>query len=75
MAACRLTAWPKNMAAQMSALEVLNANYNFLEDLSGLKGLRSLRKVSLVGNRLGDSAEVGPGTLKGLEQLEEVDLR
>lgn len=62
------------MTTQMSALEVLNVNYNFLEDLAGLRGMRSLRKISVVGNRLGHSVEAGFG-LKGLEQLEEVDLR
>lgn len=71
MAACRLSAWPKSIAAQMSSLEVLNVNYNFLEDLAGLKGMRNLRKVSVVGNRL----EGGDRGLKGLESLEEVDLR
>jgi Leucine-rich repeat (LRR) protein len=55
----------------MPSLEVLNVNYNFLEDLAGLKGMRSLRKVSVVGNRL----EGGDRGLKGLESLEEVDLR
>lgn len=72
MAACRLPAWPKNMAVQMPSLEVLNVNYNFMEDLTGLKGMRKLRKISVVGNRLGD---VGSGGLRGLDQLEEVDLR
>lgn len=55
----------------MPGLEVLNVNYNFFEDLDGLKRMRTLRKVSVVGNRLGE----GEVSLIGLDKLEEVDLR
>lgn len=71
MAACRLSTWPANMSRNMPGLEVLNVNYNFFEDLDGLKGMKTLRKVSVVGNRLGE----GDVSLIGLDKLEEVDLR
>ena len=75
MAACRLSAWPRRFARRLPNLEVLNANYNFFEDLSGLESLSGLRKVSAVGCRLGGSAKGAVKALRGLSELEHVDLR
>ncbi|WVF70606.1 hypothetical protein IAT40_005398 [Kwoniella sp. CBS 6097] len=85
-AACRLSSWPAGVgfATTMPNLKVLNVNYNHLPDLDGIKELKGLRKLTLVGGRLGSDAEVESGTshgrgvlegLKGLESLEEVDFR
>lgn len=65
------------MVDRMPGLRVLNLNYNFLDHLDGLSGMTGLRRVTVVGNRLGGSttgAKVMRG-LKGLTGLEEVDLR
>lgn len=75
VAACRLSAWPKQFAARMPKLEVLNINYNYLEDLRGLDGMKALRKVMVVGNRLQADARALCHGLKGLEKVEEIDLR
>ena len=75
-AACNLRALPRDMARTMPSLKVLNINYNYLENLDGLAGLKSLRKISVVGNRLGGSG--GKAVMRGLKDistLEEVDLR
>ncbi|WVQ97321.1 hypothetical protein IAU59_004432 [Kwoniella sp. CBS 9459] len=85
-AACRLSAWPAGsaFATNMPNLKVLNVNYNHLPNLDGVRGLKGLRKLTLVGGRLGSDADVERGVshgrgvlegLKGLESLEEVDLR
>lgn len=74
-AACNLSSWPTRFAERAPNLRILNVNYNFLPDLNGLAGMVLLRKVMVVGNRLGSG---GPGAtrgLKGLASLEEIDLR
>lgn len=71
-AACRFSALP-NLAG-MPQLEVLNANYNFIETLDGLAGAGGLRKVMLVGNRLCGVGEELVRPLEGL-RVEELDLR
>lgn len=52
LAACRLTALPEGMWKKLPNLRVLNLNYNFLEDIRPLGGLRRLRKLSIIGSRL-----------------------
>jgi hypothetical protein len=63
------------MANTMPSLRVLNVNYNFLDHLDGLSGMAGLRKVTVVGNRLGGGGGKVMRGLKGLIGLEEVDLR
>ncbi|WWC86221.1 uncharacterized protein L201_001094 [Kwoniella dendrophila CBS 6074] len=81
IAACGLTEWPQNFSSNhLPNLKVLNLNYNYLPNLAGIKGLKGLRKITLVGGRLGseDSGSHGKNILeglKGLENLEEVDFR
>jgi len=60
----------------MPNLRHVNLNYNFLEDLKGLSGLQGLRKLSLIGARLGEtgSREI-ISDLRGLGTLESVDIR
>lgn len=76
VAACSLTTWPTGLSRRMPKLEILNANYNYFYDLNGLRGLTSLRKLSVVGSKLGEGGRGAVMTgLKGLSELEEVDLR
>lgn len=51
-------------------------NYNFFEDLSGLEGLQGLRKLMMIGCRLGE--ERSSSVMRSVRQigtLEEIDLR
>ncbi|WWD17902.1 hypothetical protein CI109_102347 [Kwoniella shandongensis] len=79
LAACKMSTWPKDFAKKMPNLKVLNMNYNYVKDLSGVKGLKGLRKLTVVGGRLGgEEGADGRGVmegLKGLTNLEEVDFR
>ncbi|EJC98028.1 L domain-like protein [Fomitiporia mediterranea MF3/22] len=55
LAACRLTTLPPNFSSIMPNIRALNLNYNFLETdeiARGLVGLRRLRKLTIVGNRM-----------------------
>ncbi|KAK4686278.1 protein NUD1, partial [Tremellales sp. Uapishka_1] len=75
-AACKITSWPANLATKCPNLRILNVNYNYIENLDGLKGMNGLRKLMVVGNRLGGRENRGVvGGLKGLLGLEEIDLR
>lgn len=74
-AACSLSTLPSNFANCMSNLKILNLNYNFLSSLDGLGGLRKLRKLTVVGCRLGGKEKGLVQSLRGLQGLEELDLR
>ncbi|ORY32290.1 hypothetical protein BCR39DRAFT_523772 [Naematelia encephala] len=74
-AACKLSAWPSDFTSRLPNLKILNVNYNFLADLDGVRGLRGLRKLTVVGNRLGGSGPGAVAGLHGLTSLEEIDLR
>ena len=75
-AACSLTSWPRDMARRMPNLKILNLNYNYFENLNGLYGMTELRKLTIVGGRLGGSGAKGVvGALRGMTSLEEIDLR
>jgi len=52
LAACRLTVLPEGMSRLLPNLRVLNLNYNFLEDVEPLAGLRRLEKLTIIGSRL-----------------------
>lgn len=75
-AACKLSEWPADLARRVPNLRCLNLNYNFLRDLDGLQGLTALRKLMMVGGRLGaNGTKLVLRGLRGLEGLQEVDLR
>ncbi|WVW82275.1 hypothetical protein I302_104281 [Kwoniella bestiolae CBS 10118] len=79
IAACQLTIWP-DFSKLLPNLKVLNMNYNYLRNLDGVKGLKGLRKLTLVGGRLGSEEVIGGSKgilegLKGLDGLEEIDFR
>ncbi|KIR30300.1 leucine repeat containing protein [Cryptococcus deuterogattii LA55] len=80
-AACKISQWPRDFASNAPHLKMLNLNYNYFTDLNGVKGMNNLRKLTLVGGRLGgeeagkrDGRDVMAG-LRGLQNLEELDLR
>lgn len=73
-AACNLSSWPAGLASKAPNLHILNLNYNFVDNLDGLAGLKRLRKLMVVGCRLGARGNAARG-LDGLDALEEVDLR
>ena len=74
-AACKMSSWPSRFSEIAPHLKVLNLNYNYLEHLDGVHGMTGLRKVMVVGNRLGGGDKAVLRGLKGLHGLEEIDLR
>ncbi|GHJ90363.1 hypothetical protein NliqN6_6765 [Naganishia liquefaciens] len=75
-AACSMAEWPENFAARLPNLRILNVNYNFLEDLSGLEGIQGLRKLMMIGCRLGEERSSSVmRSIRAIGTLEEIDLR
>ncbi|KAI0304542.1 hypothetical protein B0F90DRAFT_1706753 [Multifurca ochricompacta] len=74
IAACRLSKLPQNLSAIVPNLRVLNLNYNFLEDLKPLEGLRRLNKLTIIGSRLKGTKGIIK-VLRGCTDLEMVDFR
>ena len=74
IAACRLTALPPNIATLVPNLRVLNLNYNFLEDVKPLEGLRRLNKLTIIGSRLKGTNGIIK-VLRGCPDVEMVDFR
>lgn len=71
-----MSEWPENFAARLPNLRILNANYNFLEDLSGLEGIQGLRKLMMIGCRLGEERSSSVmRSIRAIGTLEEIDLR
>jgi hypothetical protein len=63
------------MSAILPKLKVLNLNYNYFTSLEGLSNMVNLRKLTVVGCRLGGREKGIVKCLKGLSSLEELDLR
>lgn len=63
------------MSAILPNLKVLNLNYNYFTSLEGLSNMVNLRKLTVVGCRLGGREKGIVKCLKGLSSLEELDLR
>lgn len=55
-------------------LRVLNLNYNFLDDVKPLEGLRRLNKLTIIGSRLKGTKGI-INVLKGCTDVEMVDFR
>lgn len=71
-----MSEWPENFASLLPNLRILNANYNFLEDLSGLEGIQGLRKLMMIGCRLGEERSSSVmRSIRNIGTLEEIDLR
>jgi len=63
------------MSTVLPNLKVLNLNYNYFTSLEGLSNMFNLRKLTVVGCRLGGKEKGIVKSLKGLSSLEELDLR
>ncbi|KAF5337481.1 hypothetical protein D9758_013588 [Tetrapyrgos nigripes] len=74
LAACRLTELPKGLSKLMPNVRVVNLNYNFLEDASGLEGLKRIRKLTIIGSRLKGTKGL-IRLLKGMPEVEMLDFR
>lgn len=74
--ACKMTRWPINFGAYFANLRYANLNYNLLPDLEGFVGLGELKKLSMLGNRLGcDGLTHVIEQLRTMPMLEELDVR
>jgi hypothetical protein len=74
IAACRLSKLPAKLSALVPNLRVLNLNYNFLDDVKPLEGLRRLNKLTIIGSRLKGTKGV-INVLRGCTDVEMVDFR
>ncbi|KAI0317634.1 hypothetical protein OF83DRAFT_1120218 [Amylostereum chailletii] len=74
IAACRLSVLPANLSQLVPNLRVLNLNYNFLEDVRALEGLRRLTKLTIIGSRLKGTKGL-IRVLRGCPDAEMVDFR
>ena len=70
LAACRLTALPEGMCRLVPNLRVLNLNYNFLEDVRPLEGLKRLQKLTIIGSRLKNTKPL----IRLLENMPDVEM-
>lgn len=74
LAGCRLRSLPLNLATLIPNARVVNLNYNFLEDLTPLKGLTRVKKLSVIGGRT-ERTKALLDVLKGLPDVEILDFR
>jgi len=74
IAACRLSKLPAKISALVPNLRVLNLNYNFLDDVKPLEGLRRLNKLTIIGSRLKGTKGIIK-VLRGCPDVEMVDFR
>ncbi|KAF7799379.1 hypothetical protein EIP86_010611 [Pleurotus ostreatoroseus] len=74
LAACALTRLPRAFAALVPNVRVLNLNYNFIEDVRPLEGLRRVRKLSMVGGRVA-ATRMFVRMVRGMREAEVLDLR
>jgi len=74
IAAVRLSKLPSNFSALVPNLRVLNLNYNFLDDVKPLEGMRRLNKLTIIGSRLKGTKGIIK-VLKGCTDIEMVDFR
>ena len=71
---CSLTALPSSFALLVPNVRTLNLNFNFLDSIEPIAGMERLRKLSVVGARLGKCRGVIQ-VLTTLPELKSVDLR
>ncbi|KAF8251595.1 hypothetical protein K440DRAFT_595759 [Wilcoxina mikolae CBS 423.85] len=74
MAGCHLRSLPKNIAALIPNVRVLNLNYNALSDLRPLASLNRLVKLSCAGNRISNVRKLGQA-LERCRGIKWVDFR
>lgn len=70
LAACRLTSLPGNFSSLVPNVRVLNLNYNFLEDVGPLEGLRRMKKLSIIGSRVKGTK----GLIRMVQRMGEIEM-
>ncbi|PLW48663.1 hypothetical protein PCANC_04914 [Puccinia coronata f. sp. avenae] len=75
LAMCQCQSLPADLANLIPNIRTLNLNYNFLKDLSPLKNLRRLERLTIVGSRVKSLDRGLLGVLESLPELELLDLR
>ncbi|KAH7021151.1 uncharacterized protein B0I36DRAFT_333865 [Microdochium trichocladiopsis] len=74
LANCGLELLPQNVGQLMPNVRVLNLNFNALNDLSPLRFIPRLKKLSAAGNRLAEAGQVA-NVLAEFPHLAKLDLR
>jgi protein NUD1 len=74
LAACKLSSLPDDLVELIPNVRVLNLNYNFLESVRALEGLRRLQKLTIIGSRL-ERTKGLIRLVKRLPDLEMLDFR
>ncbi|KXJ86650.1 hypothetical protein Micbo1qcDRAFT_236737 [Microdochium bolleyi] len=74
LANCGLQSLPENLGQLMPNVRVLNLNFNALNDLSPLRFIPRLKKLSAAGNRLAEAGQVA-NALAEFPHLSKLDLR
>ncbi|WAQ81644.1 hypothetical protein PtA15_1A986 [Puccinia triticina] len=75
LAMCQCQSLPADLANLIPNIRTLNLNYNFLKDLSPLKNLRRLERLTIVGSRVKALDRGLLSVLESLPELELLDLR
>jgi len=75
LAMCQCQSLPADLANLIPNIRTLNLNYNFLKDLSPLKNLRRLERLTVVGSRVKMLDRGLLNVLESLPELELLDLR
>ncbi|KAA1088351.1 hypothetical protein PGT21_003444 [Puccinia graminis f. sp. tritici] len=75
LAMCQCQSLPADLANLIPNIRTLNLNYNFLKDLSPLKNLRRLERLTIVGSRVKTLDRGLLSVLESLPELELLDLR
>ena len=70
LAACRLTSLPSNFSSLVPNVRVLNLNYNFLEEVGPLEGLKRVRKLSIIGSRVKGTK----GLIRMVQRMGEIEM-
>ncbi|KAH9472984.1 hypothetical protein MJO29_000071 [Puccinia striiformis f. sp. tritici] len=75
LAMCQCQSLPSDLSNLIPNIRTLNLNYNFLKDLSPLKNLRRLERLTIVGSRVKSLDRGLLSVLESLPELELLDLR
>jgi hypothetical protein len=69
---CQLFSLPANLSSAIPNVRVLNLNYNFIDDLGPLVGLSRLKRLTVLGARLGKCRHLADvvGSMKEIELLD-----
>ncbi|KAK0487241.1 hypothetical protein IW261DRAFT_1446723 [Armillaria novae-zelandiae] len=74
IAGCAIRELPTTFAQMVPNVRIINLNYNQLKSIEPLRGLRRVKRLSVVGCRLETTRGI-VRTLRGMEELEVVDCR